>query len=380
MIYCSCMGQPNDIGNWKTERGNNQRTNYVDTNITRKEPEIKWKKKIALANTPVVADGIVYFSDEDSYFYALDIQSENELWKIKTESPVSRTVIDDNDIIYLAERKKIFALERKTGKLVWKKEDMSSMDLKVQDNLIYIRSYFKSEKGNDHLIALDTKTGNEVWRFSDSSYLDIPIINNGILYISGIYQSKLHALNAQTGTELWSIDNQHRGNLIVTEGKILLFSSYVVYALDEKNGTELWRYKLDNYCTILGASNKVVYIASRNSISQIVEIHTLNIQTGETELIKKYESADLFTFAAASDDTVVFGINSLKEDLSGSAILYALNPQNGDEIWSKKLDDVLINPEIIILNNMIMFKTGQMKGLWNLTQDEYDGDYLYLLK
>lgn len=65
-ICCSCSGQPNEVGDWKTERGSNQRTGYLNVNVTKKEPEIKWKKKIAFGSTPVVADGIVYFSDKDT--------------------------------------------------------------------------------------------------------------------------------------------------------------------------------------------------------------------------------------------------------------------------------------------------------------------------
>jgi len=376
-ICCSCSGQPNEVGDWKTERGSNQRTGYLNVNVTKKEPEIKWKKKIAFGSTPVVADGIVYFSDKDSYFYALDIEKNREVWKIKTESPISQAVIDDNGVIYLAERKRIIALDTKTGKQLWEKQYIGSKGaLKVQDNLLYIRSYFKSEKGNDHLIALDTKTQKEVWSFSDSSYLGIPTINDEVLYIYSFSQSKFLTLNLQTGKELveYSVDIELSG------GKVLLYDNYIISVLNEKDGSELWRYKLSDNRTIIAISNGLIYIGNRNSGKQTVEIYALDLHTGEVKWTKKYESATLYTLAVVTNDVIIFGINSLKEDLSGWEILYALNPQNGDEIWSKKLDDVLIEPEIIILNNVIMLKAGQMKGLWNSTQDEYDGDYLYLLK
>src|SRR5690554_524814 len=376
-ICCSCSGQPNEVGDWKTERGSNQRTGYVNVNVTKKEPEIKWKKKIAFGSTPVVADGIVYFSDKDSYFYALDIEKNREVWKIKTESPISQAVIDDNGVIYLAERKRIIALDTKTGKQLWEKQYIGSKGaLKVQDNLLYIRSYFKSEKGNDHLIALDTKTQKEVWSFSDSSYLGIPTINDEVLYIYSFSQSKFLTLNLQTGKELveYSVDIELSG------GKVLLYDNYIISVLNEKDGSELWRYKLSDNRTIIAISNGLIYIGNRNSGKQTVEIYALDLHTGEVKWTKKYESATLYILAVVTNDVIIFGINSLKEGLSGWAILYALNPQNGDEIWSKKLDDILIEPEIIILNNVIMLKVGQMKGLWNSTQDEYDGDYLYLLK
>lgn len=268
-------------------------------------------------------------------------------------------------------------MDTKTGKQLWEKQYIGSKGaLKVQDNLLYIRSYFKSEKGNDHLIALDTKTQKEVWSFSDSSYLGIPTINDEVLYIYSFSQSKFLTLNLQTGKELveYSVDIELSG------GKVLLYDNYIISVLNEKDGSELWRYKLSDNRTIIAISNGLIYIGNRNSGKQTVEIYALDLHTGEVKWTKKYESATLYTLAVVTNDVIIFVINSLKEDLSGWAILYALNPQNGDEIWSKKLDDVLIEPEIIILNNVIMLKAGQMKGLWNLTQDEYDGDYLYLLK
>ena len=93
-----------------------------------------------------------------------------------------------------------------------------------------------------------------------------------------------------------------------------------------------------------------------------------------------YESATIFTFAVVNNNTLIFGINTLKEYLSGSAVLYALNSQNGSEIWQKKFKNICINPEIIALNNAIVFIATQMNGLEYPTDADYDGDYLYFLK
>lgn len=382
LICCSCSGQSSDLGNWKTEKANNQRTNYVNTNLPTKVPEVVWKKKISLASSPVVADGIVYFGDDENHFYAFDIANNKEIWKIKTASIVSSAVIDDNDIIYLAGIKNIIAIDRKTGEQLWNKEDNSlKAVLKIQDNILYLVDYYQTPEGFAHLTAFDTKTGNKLWSFSDLSNLDVPVINDGVLYIPKPSQSKFYALDSKTGNELWSIESKYRINPIISNGKIFLSSQSSVYAISEKNGTELWNYKLLHQdCSVVGVTDKIVYLASRNSVTQIIEIHALDLHTGEVKWKKTYESATIFTFAVANNNTLIFGINTLKEYLSGSAVLYALNSKNGTEIWQKKFNNIWINPEIIALNNAIIFKATQMNGLGNTNSDEYEGEYLYLLK
>ena len=258
LFCCSCSGQSSDLGNWKTEKANNQRTNYVNINFPTKVPEVVWKKKISLANSPVVADGIVYFSDGEKYFYAFDIANDKEIWKIKTVSNIAHAVIDDNGIIYLAGIKNIIAIDRITGEQLWSKENNSlKAVLKVQDNFLYLMEYYHTPEGFAHLTAINTKTGNKLWSFSDLSNLDVPIINNGVLYISKHSQSKFYALDAKTGNELWSIESKYRINPIISNGKIFLSSQNSMYAIDENNGSELWQYKLLHQdCSVVGVTDK----------------------------------------------------------------------------------------------------------------------------
>lgn len=381
LICCSCFGQSSDLGNWKTEKANNQRTNYVNTNLPTNVPEVVWKKKISLASSPIVADGIVYFGDDENHFYAFDIANNKEIWKSKTASIVSSAVIDDNDIIYLAGIKNIIAIDRKTGEQLWNKEDNSlKAVLKIQDNILYLVDYYQTPEGFAHLTAFDTKTGNKLWSFSDLSNLDVPVINDGVLYIPKPSQSKFYALDSKTGNELWSIESKYRGNPIISNGKIFLSSQHSIYAIDIKNGTELWNHKFENYCGLLASDTEKLYVATHESIEERIELFALDIHSGTQKWKKNFESGHIYTTAVVTNHSLVFGTHKLSEDLSTSATLYSFNPTNGNEIWQKQFNFLLITPEIIALNNIIIFKATQMNGLGNTNSDEYEGEYLYLLK
>ncbi len=90
------------------------------------------EKQRGQESQPIVADGVMYVTASYSRMFAIDIASGEELWQYDAKLPdailpccdvINRgAVIYDNLVIFGTLDAKLVALDRKTGKVVWKKK------------------------------------------------------------------------------------------------------------------------------------------------------------------------------------------------------------------------------------------------------------------
>ncbi|MEU6688115.1 serine/threonine-protein kinase, partial [Streptomyces sp. NPDC046832] len=120
----------------------------------------------------------------------------------------------------------------------------------VVDGTVYIRS-------DDKLYALDAATGTPRWTYTTEitsllrklilatgSGFSSPAVVDGTVYI-GSADEKVHALDAATGTLLWTHTTGGRvfSSPAVVDGTVYIGSNdYKVYALDAATGTPRWTY------------------------------------------------------------------------------------------------------------------------------------------
>jgi outer membrane protein assembly factor BamB len=90
----------------------------------------RWKFKTgdAVTASPAVADGLVYVGSRDGHLYALDAQTGQEQWKFKAANWVESPVVA-NGVVYFAENRAyavddskgyVYALDSRTGQELWK--------------------------------------------------------------------------------------------------------------------------------------------------------------------------------------------------------------------------------------------------------------------
>ncbi|HMR67455.1 MAG TPA: PQQ-like beta-propeller repeat protein [Anaerolineae bacterium] len=96
------------------------------------------------------------------------------------------------------------------------------------------------------LYVLHAATGEVAWRFDTELPLGhSPTVVGNVVYAGG-FDKRVYALNADTGTLLWTFAGAKGGfstNPLVVEGKVLLGSrDGYFYALDQDNGRLAWQY------------------------------------------------------------------------------------------------------------------------------------------
>jgi outer membrane protein assembly factor BamB len=128
----------------------------------------------AFTATPVVADSVVYLQDMRSNVYALDLKSGKLLWRrlFAAANPGPNGLAVDGGRVYGATDASAFALDAATGRPVWRRflvtQSARYVDIapQVANGLVYVSTIGLPPNGRGFLFALDARTGSIRWRWS----------------------------------------------------------------------------------------------------------------------------------------------------------------------------------------------------------------------
>jgi len=161
-------------------------------------------------------------------------------------------------------------------------------------------------------------------------------LKDGVIYVPFI-NGEIFAIDNKTGQIFWK---SRLGNItdqiilknqipIIDEGKLFITTqdpNNNIYALDIKDGSLIWNYKLDatnNDIPVLFFDNKVFTQSGTN-------FYSFEANTGKLLAQKSFEEA--IHGKAVTDGENVFVANEKN-------VLFALNPNNLDILWQFKLDE-----------------------------------------
>ena len=246
--------------------------------------KLKWKFKTggAIHSTAVVHDGSVFFGSFDGSYYALDTKRGTKKWQFKTggerwmggkgylgmkpdsvhhddpwEFYLSSPVIGESPngpIVYFGSSDHhVYAVNANSGTLIWKYQTQGIVHSSpaLHEGVLYIGSW------DTFLYALDARTGNLLWKFKTgdqpgmSGIQASPVVHQGVVYF-GARDAHFYAVNTQDGSLKWkyAADNSWILSDAVVQNNTVYFGtsdSYLVLALNAKDGTERWRAPLKGY-------------------------------------------------------------------------------------------------------------------------------------
>lgn len=198
-----------------------------------------------------------------------------------------------------------------------------------------------SHSGGAYSLAAEP---HEVWHKdigdgtdSDRPLIATPIISNGIVYAmdSG---AQITAVNSDNGKELWSVrasprrlvDKATGGGLAMANGKLFATIGYgEVAAIDPSNGQVLWRTPMPNPLRGSPTSDGArIYVVGIDN-----ELTALSADSGQI-LWKHSGIAETTGLLGAPSPAIGPGFVLVAYS---SGELYALNAENGRELWSDSL-------------------------------------------
>ena len=203
-----------------------------------------------IVGTPAVSEGIVVFGSADRNIYVLNAADGSLRWKVEAAEPVLGAVTIHEGIAYVGASDKTFrAIDIQTGKVVWSynqvKGYIETKPLVVDDKVIF-------SAWDNTLYALEKATGKEVWKWTGgltrmhfSPAAVWPVASNGKVFIADP-QRAMTAVNLQNGETVWrTFRSQVRETIGLSEDGERVYSktmndSIVCYSTLTNTPEQVW--------------------------------------------------------------------------------------------------------------------------------------------
>lgn len=220
------------------------------------------KNSGCILTNPLVENGIVYLGTSCGMFYSIDIQSKKKLWHKEMEGLFWHGATICDEIIYFGCKDQyIYALDKKTGREIWKFKTIGAeiTSPAINNGILFCVAHLNNEMYNDlgqhyatewskgYLYAIDSKSGKEIWKVNlGGDTFDIyrsatPAIYDNKLFINA--GDRITAYHLISGTKIWeSVKMKSPVSYpSVFDNKVYFVHSRTLSALDITSGNEVWR-------------------------------------------------------------------------------------------------------------------------------------------
>lgn len=176
----AAMAQTARAEPWPVANGDLHGTRASASDASR-PPHVRWRFRLpraaagfgAITAPPVVAGGTVYVQDSTSSVYALDTATGRPRWSHRFRAPNDgpNGVAVAGPRVYGATDTTAFALDRRTGAVVWTRrlanrfEQFVAISPVVDRGRVYVSTQGWPLAGRGVVYALSARTGKIVWRF-----------------------------------------------------------------------------------------------------------------------------------------------------------------------------------------------------------------------
>lgn len=174
-----------------------------------------WRLPVGVPTGAVYADGRLFVGfDEgtDGFVAAVDAPSGRIVWRydIRNGAPnawpnPSEPALGDT-AVYVADGQEVVALSSATGEVLWRSTQggVGSAGPAFEDGVLYVPLLGRG------VSALDAATGATRWAWVESGAVPSwPALSGDRIFVADTRH--LHALDRETGAEVWSVDREGRG-------------------------------------------------------------------------------------------------------------------------------------------------------------------------
>ncbi len=329
-VIALCALAMTAFADWPMHRGNSQLQGIAESAAPAKA-ELAWTfnggKPVKAA--AAIAQGRVFFGDDDGMIHALELATGKEVWKFKTEASIEATPLVLDGVVFLGSSDaNVYALEAATGKLKWKYE--------TGDKVLGGANYAKSPNGeatwllvgsyDASLHCIDAATGKAVWTHSTDNYINgsPALLPTGEVLFGGC-DSYIHVLRLEDGAEVRQIESEaYIASSVAVRDGIGYVGNYgnLVIAFDPKSGEIKWKYRDRNfpYFSSAAVTADRVIIGCRDK-----RLHCLDRATGKA--VWTFQTrGQVESSPVVCGDAIVVG--------SEDGRLYCVNLADGQERWA----------------------------------------------
>jgi outer membrane protein assembly factor BamB len=226
----------------------------IDAGSPERIPTTEEKSRWDRYGSSVVTDGKrLYLGNRDKNFYALDIDTGKQVWRVATQDMMTASAALYRDLVLFADfAGKVRAVNASDGKLRWLYDAHLPVagDLVVDDERVFVgsRTY--------DLIALQANSGKELWRrYYWFSWIESPpVVRDRVVYTGSSDGTGVFAIDATNGTLRWktrvpgwawartAVDDDSVVAATVGRGGYPGVRSGSLVGIDRKDGSIRWVY------------------------------------------------------------------------------------------------------------------------------------------
>ena len=248
-----------------------------------------------------VAYETVFFGTENGEVIALDANTGEEIWKTVVKGEVLATpAIDAGVVVVNTGSGFILALDASTGEELWSYEsDVPPLSLRGVSSPSAVNGGAIVGTATGKLVVNILESGQTAWEQVISAatgvtelerIVDIdskPIVSAGIIYVIS-YDGSLAAVELRTGRVIWKREyNSYRRLTLADSTLFVVDANSSIYALDSRNGIELWSQSALKKRFLTGAVPIGDYIVSGDMYGYL---HWFNQKDGS--LVARLEVGD----------------------------------------------------------------------------------------
>lgn len=201
-----------------------------------------------------VAYETVFFGTENGEVFALDVNTGEQKWKATIKGEVlAPPAIDSGIVLVNTGSGFIFALDAGTGEEVWSAEsDVPPLSLRGVSSPTAVNGGAIFGTATGRLVVNILESGQTAWEQVISSatgvtelerIVDIdsePLVSGGSIYVIS-YDGSLASVELRTGRVIWKREYKSYRRMSLAGSTLFLVDvNSNLYALDSRNGVELW--------------------------------------------------------------------------------------------------------------------------------------------
>ncbi|MBQ9137908.1 MAG: PQQ-binding-like beta-propeller repeat protein [Alistipes sp.] len=215
----------------------------------------------AIYTAAQVTDRTLYYGNSAGEVKAYNIDTKQFIWTRRFSDPIySSPIIHRYIIIVPTLSNGIVALNRKSGKVVWRNRECNCFvgGGVIADNYLYIGM-------RGAMLKIDPNSGKIVWRFAfgDAHPQGRPTVSDGKI-VFGAWDCNLYCVDCQSGKELWRWSNGSKNRLFspghiiprISGDRVMIVApDRHITNIDLNTGREIWRVKERRVRESTGLSN-----------------------------------------------------------------------------------------------------------------------------
>jgi len=321
------------------------------------KPEVFFETDSKIRSAILIADGKLFFGNENNEFYAIDVDTKQKLWMRSTDEPVqTRASFVDGKVIFNAGNS-LYILNADDGKIIHKVAYSTESSFRLsQEGFAFNDSYAAISDGlayyaalNGDLAAVDMEKGEIVWSVIHEN---LGAVASGVNFWDGKlyytdYAGSLRCVDIKTRKTLFQTQIQDRifAPMYINDGKIYVGGrSCKIFCIDANSGDVIWSSFSHDTTTWLSGGSVSIGNTLYTCTSDEHTIVAFNKDTGE--FLRIYPTGqNAYTAPLLHGENIIVAATDVYS-LNQSYIM-EFDTKNHTKLWQASLDDcVLSSPAI----------------------------------